>query len=212
MHQPDWAEAQEEAGQSAPPSATIGEIARRAWIDRDTSWLEFNRRVLHEALDDRTPLLERAKFLAIFSSNLDEFFMKRVSLIRVPSDDSSLSAQDRHDKQLVLRELIVSMLAEQAACYTNVIRPQLSENGIHLLDWNELSDEQKATVSAVFDTEISPVLTPLSSTVHIRSRSSRTCPRPGRSSSSIPRTASGARSCQGAAELPQWLRARASAR
>jgi polyphosphate kinase len=162
VHQPDWTEAQEAAGSAAPPAATIDEIARRAWIDRDTSWLEFNRRVLQEALDDRTPLLERAKFLAIFSSNLDEFFMKRVTLIRVSSDDSSLAAQDRHDRQLMIRELVVSMLAEQAACYTNVIRPQLSENGIHLLDWNELSDEQKATVSAVFDTEISPVLTPLS--------------------------------------------------
>ena len=52
------------------------------WIDRDLSWLDFNQRVLAEALDERTPLLERAKFLAIFTSNLDEFFMKRVSVLR----------------------------------------------------------------------------------------------------------------------------------
>src|SRR5271170_6323264 len=52
------------------------------WIDRDLSWLDFNDRVLAEALDDRTPLLERAKFLAIFTSNLDEFFMKRISVLR----------------------------------------------------------------------------------------------------------------------------------
>jgi polyphosphate kinase len=52
------------------------------WIDRDLSWLNFNKRVLAEALDERTPLLEKAKFLAIFTSNLDEFFMKRVSVLR----------------------------------------------------------------------------------------------------------------------------------
>src|SRR5882724_10298350 len=61
------------------------------WIDRDLSWLEFNHRVLAEAFDERTPLLERVKFLAIFSSNLDEFFMKRMALLR---EDSSPERQD----------------------------------------------------------------------------------------------------------------------
>jgi polyphosphate kinase len=144
------------------PAATADKLGRSAWIDRDTSWLEFNRRVLQEALDDRTPLLERVKFLAIFSSNLDEFFMKRMAMIRPSSDDSSLAAQERRDRQLRIREMIVSMLADQAACYTDVIRPQLSAHRIHLLDWDELSEEQQAEVSTVFDMEISPVLTPLS--------------------------------------------------
>src|SRR5262245_29014889 len=76
-----------EARQAAAPDLTP------AWLDRDLSWLEFNRRVLHEALDDRTPLLERVKFLAIFTSNLDAFFMKRMALIRPMPDDSSLTAQ-----------------------------------------------------------------------------------------------------------------------
>ena len=53
------------------------------WLDRDLTWLEFNRRVLAEALDERTPLLERLKFLAIFTSNLDEIFMKRIAVLRV---------------------------------------------------------------------------------------------------------------------------------
>jgi len=147
---------------SSPSVVTSGELGRKAWIDRDASWLEFNRRVLQEALDDRTPLLERVKFLAIFASNLDEFFMKRMGLIRPSADDSSLAAQERRDKLLRIRGMIVSMSEEQAACYTDVIRPQLAAQGIHLLDWRELDDEQKAEVSAVFDTEISPVLTPLS--------------------------------------------------
>ena len=145
---------------AAAPSAE--ELARRAWIDRDASWLEFNRRVLQEALDDRTPLLERVKFLAIFSSNLDEFFMKRMAMIRPAADDSSPAAQDRRDRQLQLRETVVSMLAEQAACFTEVIRPQLADHGIHLLDWAQLGEAQQAEASTVFDTQASPVLTPLS--------------------------------------------------
>ena len=59
------------------------ENLKELWLDRDLSWLEFNRRVLAEALDERTPLLERLKFLAIFTSNLDEFFMKRIAVLRV---------------------------------------------------------------------------------------------------------------------------------
>jgi len=147
---------------AAAPAATAGELERRAWIDRDTSWLEFNRRVLHEALDDRTPLLERAKFLAIFASNLDEFFQKRMAMIRPSAGDTSLAAEERRDLLLRIRGMIVSMLAEQAACYTDVIRPQLAAQGIHLLGWSDLTAAQREEASSVFDAEISPVLTPLS--------------------------------------------------
>ena len=99
----------------------------RAWLDRDLSWLEFNRRVLHEALDERTPLLERVKFLAIFSSNLDEFFMKRVALLRpAPLDDRG--AQKRREL-LPMREGRSRMLEEQAACYGEVIRPRSRSTG-----------------------------------------------------------------------------------
>jgi polyphosphate kinase len=145
-----------------PTADSAGELTERAWIDRDLSWLEFNRRVLHEALDDRNPLLERVKFLAIFSSNLDEFFMKRMATIRSSPDDASLERQERQQSLQPKRYLITSMLAEQAACYTNVLRPQLAENGIRLVGWDDLSEEQRHEVSEVFDTEISPVLTPLS--------------------------------------------------
>jgi polyphosphate kinase len=67
------------------------ESRREIWFDRDLSWLEFNRRVLAEALDERTPLLERLKFLAIFTSNLDEFFMKRVAVLRMDAEGSRAS-------------------------------------------------------------------------------------------------------------------------
>src|SRR5687767_3643786 len=68
--------------EDASPEEIRAAALESIWIDRDLSWLEFNRRVLAEAFDERTPLLERVKFLAIFSSNLDEFFMKRMAVLR----------------------------------------------------------------------------------------------------------------------------------
>ena len=66
----------------APTPVSKSDLLAHAWLDRDLSWLNFNRRVLHEALDERTPLLERCKFLANVTSNLDEFFMKRMGVLR----------------------------------------------------------------------------------------------------------------------------------
>jgi polyphosphate kinase len=148
-----------DATASAP--AAVGDLAA-VWLDRDLSWLEFNRRVLQEALDERTPLLERVKFLAIFSSNLDEFFMKRVALIRPLPGDTSHGAEEHRERLQRLRETVVSMLAQQAACYGDVLRPRLADHGVRLLAWDELSADQREELSAVFDAEISPVLTPLS--------------------------------------------------
>jgi polyphosphate kinase len=151
-----------ESERDAPQVMTARTIElSEAWVDRDVGWLEFNSRVLQEALDERTPLLERVKFLAIFSSNLDEFFMKRIALIRPMPDDSSLVAQERREQLPRKRAMIVSMLEREARCYSEVLRPELAAQGVHLLGWTELSGEQRDEVSAYFDTEISPVLTPL---------------------------------------------------
>jgi polyphosphate kinase len=147
-------------GRAAP--RTIDDLVGNAWLDRDLSWLEFNRRVLCEALDERNRLLERAKFLAIFSSNLDEFFMKRMALIRPSPEDASLAADERRELLVRKRAVITSMLDQQARCYTDVIRPQLGEHGIHLVNWSDLTPDQCSEVSALFDRQISPVLTPLS--------------------------------------------------
>src|ERR1700754_903741 len=103
------------------------------WIDRDLSWLDFNERVLAEALDERTPLLERAKFLAIFTSNLDEFFMKRMAVL--------LEVRSAEGQELLaqLRAKLLPSLARQADCYRESIVPELTSHGIFLRRWDELT-------------------------------------------------------------------------
>ena len=91
------------------------------WIDRDLGWLDFNDRVLAEALDDRTPLLERAKFLAIFSSNLDEFFMKRISVLRKGS------TPERVALLATVRERLLDSLQRQAECFRHTLVPGLAK-------------------------------------------------------------------------------------
>src|SRR5215475_6948182 len=106
------------------------------WLDRDLAWLEFNRRVLAEALDERTPLLERLKFLAIFTSNLDEFFMKRIAVLRVEKDK-------HHTKLLAdLRAVTLDMVQQQKACFAALL-PQLERNGIRILSWKDLTERQR---------------------------------------------------------------------
>jgi len=122
------------------------------WIDRDVSWLDFNYRVLAEAMDERTPLLEKAKFLAIFTSNLDEFFMKRVAVLREDNNHSLLPH---------LREKLMPMLNQQAECFRNTLVPGLAEQGIFLRRWDELSERQKEEAGEYFDSSVTAALTPL---------------------------------------------------
>jgi polyphosphate kinase len=125
------------------------------WIDRDLSWLDFNERVLAEALDQRNPLLERAKFLAIFTSNLDEFFMKRVAVLR-----ESPTA----DREKLLQEInvrLVPALHKQAVCFREQIIPGLASHGVFLRRWEELTPAQKNQANAFFEKQVSPALTPL---------------------------------------------------
>jgi polyphosphate kinase len=133
----------------------VSHALSNVWIDRDLSWLDFNDRVLAEALDDRTPLLERAKFLAIFSSNLDEFFMKRVSVLRKSASGERLRLLAK------VRERISRSLQCQAEAFRNTLIPGLRDHGIHLRRWEELTAAQKDEASAYFDAEVSPALTPL---------------------------------------------------
>ena len=136
-----------------------------AFLDRDLAWLEFNRRVLNEAIDRRTPLLERLNFLSIFSSNLDEFVMKRVYGLR-EQVRAGVVRENRHhyDSGEVLaavRAVIGPLLAQQAAVFRDEIRPALAEQGIHLLEWPDLTDDEREAAGRYFEASIFPTLTPL---------------------------------------------------
>ena len=118
------------------------------YYNRDLSWLQFNARVLNEALDERTPLFERAKFLGIFQSNLDEYFMKRIG---------SLYSNAR----LQYREKLLPLLDELHNCYRMQILPELKKEGIQIFKWNELTAEEKERANIFYLSNIFPVLTPL---------------------------------------------------
>jgi polyphosphate kinase len=136
-------------------NATLSPTLPEIWIDRDLSWLDFNERVLAEALDERTPLLERAKFLAIFTSNLDEFFMKRQAVLRHSASDTQRALLHQ------LREKLLRMLELQAECYRKTIIPGLAEHGVFLRYWSELTPKQQEEAGKYFDSQLSPALTPL---------------------------------------------------
>jgi polyphosphate kinase len=146
-------------------SPTASDVSPQEFLNRDLSWLEFNRRVLHEALDERTPLLERMRFIQIFTSNLDEYFMKRVGGLKRQSL-SGLVAQTPDgltplQSLAAIRNAVLPMLRQQAECYTKTLCPGLAAEGIHLLGWNDLTDIEKQQADQFFRASVFPVLTPL---------------------------------------------------
>lgn len=135
------------------------------YLNRELSWLEFNRRVLHEAFDPRTPLLERLKFTAIFSSNLDEFFMVRVAILKeqVEAGVSRLTPDGRTPQQQLeeISDTLRPMVVEQHRFFHHTLRPQLEDHGIYLLNYIDLNQEQRRYLQDYFERLIFPVLTPL---------------------------------------------------
>lgn len=135
------------------------------YLNRELSWLEFNHRVLHEALDSRTLLLERLKFLAIFSSNLDEFFMVRVAVLKeqVEAHVSNLTPDGRTPQQQLqaISERLRPMVAQQHQHFEQVLRPELATQGVYLLNYIDLNQEQRHYLQSYFEKRIFPVLTPL---------------------------------------------------
>lgn len=135
------------------------------YLNRELSWIEFNQRVLNEALRDDLPLLERVKFLAITASNLDEFFQVRIGglmLIRRSGRKNPDASGLTPAKNLTaLRQRILKMSADQYSLLTGTIVPALQNAGIHPLQIHELTPTQATQVSAVFEDLIFPLLTPL---------------------------------------------------
>jgi polyphosphate kinase len=136
------------------------------YFNRELSWLEFNDRVLHQAFDPRTLLLERLKFAAIFSANLDEFFMVRLSglLEQVKAQVHTKTADGLSPKEQVaaIRAHLQPKLQEQHRLFEQVLRPQLTDHGIFLLDYGDLTTTQKQYCQDYFEAQLFPVLTPLS--------------------------------------------------
>jgi polyphosphate kinase len=139
--------------------------APELFINRELGLLEFQRRVLEEVQDESNPLLERIKFLAIVGSNLDEFFMVRMSglkkqveagVVEVPPDGMTPAEQIA-----VIRKVTLQLMAQARECLRDDLLPHLNEAGIHVLDYAALSKTQRENVKQYFDEVIFPVLTPL---------------------------------------------------
>jgi polyphosphate kinase len=135
------------------------------YLNRELSWIEFNSRVLHEAMDSRTPLLERLKFMGIFSSNLDEFFMVRVAALQQQVEakvsqlafDGRTPTQQLDDISFSLRPLVI----QQHQHFQKVLRSQLTNQGVYILDYIELNQKQRNYLDNYFEEQIFPVITPL---------------------------------------------------
>ncbi|MEM7761156.1 MAG: polyphosphate kinase 1 [Cyanobacteria bacterium P01_A01_bin.40] len=147
------------------PESEINLRDSQYYLNRELSWLEFNYRVLHEALDSRTPLLERLKFTAIFSSNLDEFLMVRVSTLKeqVEAGVTKLTPDGRTPQQQLeeLEQRLQPMVNQQYANFEQELRPKLAALGVKLLNYRDLEREQTLYCQNYFKKQVFPILTPL---------------------------------------------------
>ncbi len=135
------------------------------FINRELSMLEFQRRVLEEARDETNPLLERVKFLSIVGSNLDEFFMVRVAglkkQVEVGVHETPPDGMSPSEQLAAIRKTALQLMSQARECLRDDILPQLNKAGIHILEYQQLSERQKVAVDGYFDEVVFPVLTPL---------------------------------------------------
>ena len=138
---------------------------RETLVDRELSWLAFNERVLELAEDTNNPLLERARFLSIFSSNLDDFFMIRVATLKrkLESGATKVNTAGYSPTQLMteLSKKTQELIDRQSKCFHESIFPQLTNANIGIVKWEDLSPVEREVVDATFKSKIFPVLTPL---------------------------------------------------
>src|SRR5580704_10473142 len=155
-------------GNSTSAKKMATKTVESLFFSRDESWMRFNQRVLEEAQDETNPLLERVKFLAITASNLDEFVEIRVAgfLQRIedgynlaqPPDEGGLTPQERLDG---LMETIHRFVEAQYRCWNEQLLPTMQAEKIRVLRWSELSEKARAQALEFYDTEVDPLLTPV---------------------------------------------------
>jgi len=142
-----------------------GALPEDRFLDREISWLQFNERVLELAADDSVPLLERARYLAIFASNLDEFFMVRVAGLkrRIATGLAVRSASGLEPREVLeqISEFAHELTAKHAHVFDDQVRPALIEEGITIVRWDELTNGEQEGLHGMFRDQIFPVLTPL---------------------------------------------------
>ena len=149
-----------------PPNDPILTLSNPSlYLNRELSMLEFQRRLLEEVHDESNPLLERVKFLAIFGSNMDEFFMVRVSGIRRQVEarilEVSPDGMTPRDELAAIRKVSNDLYADSQLCWHKKLLPRLEKTGIHVLDYARLNASQKEKVDTYFREVVFPVLTPL---------------------------------------------------
>lgn len=153
------------AGHKPAVGTSLSLTGEQRYINRELSWLEFNRRVLALAMSAEQPLLERAKFLAIFSSNLDEFFQVRVAGLKdqlaAGLPGTAPDGLSVHDQLSAIRDEVQAMLSQRAGALREHVVPQLAERGVRLVSWGSLGAADKAYFESVFEEQLFPVLTPL---------------------------------------------------
>ena len=158
-----------DATPDAPPAATAAAVENPLpedrYLKRELSWLDFNGRVLALAADTSLPLLERAKFLAIFASNLDEFYMVRVAGLK-RRDEMGLSVRSAdgltpREQLRLIGERTQQLATRHAQVFRESVRPALAEQGIHIVTWSDLTEADRSELSTYFSEQVFPVLTPL---------------------------------------------------
>ncbi|MBA2467813.1 MAG: polyphosphate kinase 1 [Chloroflexia bacterium] len=175
INQPEFA-IPDDAEEAAYPAPAATGVRNRAddlhlvtltpdlYLNRELSWLQFNRRVLEEVSETATPLLERVKFAAIFAANLDEFFMIRVAGVKrkvvAGIVDVALDGRTPVQQLVEIQKLTQKLLTEHARLVTTELVPSLAERDIEIVRYDALGDEEKSALAEVYDREMYPVLTP----------------------------------------------------
>ena len=148
-----------------PAPSGLEEVGSARFLNRELSWLDFNERVLALAEDESQPLLERAKFLAIYSTNLDEFFQVRVAGLKdqlaAGLPGTARDGMSPLDQLRTIRQRVNEQLQRLSSVFLAKVAPALADAGIRLSDWESLDDDDRAYLVEVFERRIFPVLTPL---------------------------------------------------